>query len=166
MAALRRVFGEVGGADWIETLPRRGYRYLGPMVVTVNAHTVSSTTDLPLALPGKPSGAVLPFTNLSGDPQQEYFADGMVEDFVAGLSRIKWLFVIARQSSLAYKGVAIDLKEVGRQLGVRYLVQGSVRKDGNRVRISASRLHRQGTSSRAYRAAAGSCRSRDRCFAD
>ena len=81
--------------------------------------------------------AVLPFTNLSGDPEQEYFADGMVEDIIAGLSRIKWLFVIARHSSFTYKGVAIDVKRVGRELGVRYLVQGSVRKDGSRVRISA-----------------------------
>ncbi len=80
---------------------------------------------------------MLPFTNLSGDPEQEYFADGMVEDIIAGLSRIKWLFVIARYSSFTYKGVAIDVKQVGRELGVRYLMQGSVRKDGRRVRISA-----------------------------
>ena len=87
--------------------------------------------------------AVLPFTNLSGDPEQEYFADGMVEDIIAGLSRIKWLFVIARHSSFAYKGTAIDVKRVGRELGVRYLVQGSVRKDGGRVRISAQMVEAQ-----------------------
>jgi TolB-like protein len=88
-------------------------------------------------LPDKPSVAVLPFTNLSGDPEQEYFADGMVEDIIAGLSRIKWLFVIARHSSFVYKGNAVEVKRVGRELGVRYLVQGSSRKDGRRVRISA-----------------------------
>jgi TolB-like protein len=88
-------------------------------------------------LPSKPSVAVLPLTNLSGDPEQDYFADGMVEDIIAGLSRIKWLFVIARHSSFAYKGPAVDVKQVARELGVRYLVQGSVRKDGSRVRIAA-----------------------------
>jgi TolB-like protein len=88
-------------------------------------------------LPDKPSVAVLPFTNLSGDLEQEYFADGMVEDIIAGLSRIKWLFVIARHSSFVYKGNAVEVKRVGRELGVRYLVQGSSRKDGRRVRISA-----------------------------
>ncbi len=137
IAALRRVFGEAGGTDWIETLPRRGYRYVGPAVAAARSLAAAPSTDLPLALPSKPSVAVLPFTNLSGDAEQEYFTDGMVEDIIAGLSRIKWLFVIARHSSFAYKGVAIDVKRVGRELGVRYLVQGSVRKDGNRVRISA-----------------------------
>jgi TolB-like protein len=90
-----------------------------------------------LPLPDKPSIAVLPFTNLSGDPEQDYFADGMVEDIITGLSRIKWIFVIARNSSFAYKGTAIDAKQVGRELGVRYLLEGSVRKSGNRVRITA-----------------------------
>ncbi len=90
-----------------------------------------------LALPGKPSVAVLPFSNLSGDPEQEYFTDGMVEDIIAGLSRIKWLFVVARNSSFTYKGMAVDVKRVGRELGVRYLLQGSVRKDDRRVRVSA-----------------------------
>jgi adenylate cyclase len=90
-----------------------------------------------LPLPGKPSIAVLPFTNLSGDPQQDYFADGIVEDVITGLSRIKWVFVIARNSSFAYKGRAIDVKQVGRELGVRYILEGSVRKSSNRVRITA-----------------------------
>ena len=88
-------------------------------------------------MPDKPSVAVLPFSNLSGDPEQEYFTDGMVEDIIAGLSRIKWLFVVARNSSFTYKGMAVDVKRVGRELGVRYLLQGSVRKDGSRVRVSA-----------------------------
>src|SRR6266702_2529754 len=139
IAALRRVFEEVAGAaDWIETLPRRGYRYVGPSVTPGNPPAAEGTqASAPLALPDKPSVAVLPFSNLSGDPEQEYFADGMVEDIVAGLSRIKWLFVVARNSSFAYKDKAVDVKRVGRELGVRYLLQGSVRKDGNRVRISA-----------------------------
>jgi len=90
-----------------------------------------------LPLPDKPSIAVLPFTNLSGDPEQDYFADGVVEDIITGLSRIKWIFVIARNSSFAYRGKAIDVKQVGRELGVRYILEGSVRKAGNRVRITA-----------------------------
>ena len=90
-----------------------------------------------LPLPDKPSIAVLQFTNLSGDPEQDYFADGMVEDIITGLSRIKWIFVIARNSSFAYRGKAMDLKQVGRELGVRYVLEGSVRKSGDRVRITA-----------------------------
>jgi adenylate cyclase len=89
-----------------------------------------------LALPDKPSVAVLPFQNMSGDPEQEYFADGMVEDIITGLSRIKWLFVIARNSTFAYKGRTVDLKQVGRELGVRYVLEGSVRKAGERVRVT------------------------------
>jgi adenylate cyclase len=90
-----------------------------------------------LPLPDKPSLAVLPFQNLSGDPEQEYFADGMVEEIVTGLSRIHWLLVIARNSSFTYKGRSVDVKQVGRELGVRYVLEGSVRKAGNRVRITA-----------------------------
>ena len=89
-----------------------------------------------LPLPDKPSIAVLPFTNMSGDPEQEYFADGMVEDIITALSRIRWLFVIARNSSFTYKGQAIDVKQAGRELGVRYALEGSVRKGGNRIRIT------------------------------
>jgi TolB-like protein len=135
IAALRRVLDEAGGAEWIETLPRRGYRYVGPVVARGDSPSASPPAPPPV-LPDKPSVAVLPFTNLSDDPHQEYFADGMVEDIIAGLSRIKWLFVIARHSSFAYKAIPIDVKQVGRELGVRYLLQGSVRKDGSRVRIS------------------------------
>ena len=90
-----------------------------------------------LPLPDKPSIAVLPFQNMSGDPEQEYFADGMVEEIITALSRIRWLFVIARNSSFTYKGQSIDVKQVGRELGVRYVLEGSVRKGGNRVRITA-----------------------------
>ena len=95
-----------------------------------------ATTRPALALPDKPSVAVLPFQNLSGDPEQEYFADGMVEDIITGLSRIKWLFVIARNSSFAYKGKSPDIRQVGRQLGVRYVLEGSVRRAADRVRIT------------------------------
>ena len=90
-----------------------------------------------LPLPEKPSIAVLPFQNMSGDPEQEYFADGMVDEIITALSRIRWLFVIADNSSFTYKGHAIDVKQVGRELGVRYVLEGLVRKDGRRVRISA-----------------------------
>src|SRR5438128_1230682 len=90
----------------------------------------------PLELPDKPSIAVLPFANMSGDPEQEYFADGMVEEIITALSRIRWLFVIARNSSFTYKGQAVDVKQVGRELGVCYVLEGSVRKGGNRVRIT------------------------------
>ncbi|HEY6984009.1 adenylate/guanylate cyclase domain-containing protein [Reyranella sp.] len=89
-----------------------------------------------LALPDRPSIAVLPFQNMSGDPEQEYFADGMVEDIITGLSRLKWLFVIARNSSFIYKGRAVDVKQVGRELGVRYVLEGSVRKAANRLRVT------------------------------
>ena len=88
-------------------------------------------------LPDRPSIAVLPFANLSGDPEQEYFADGMVEDILTALSRVRWLFVIARQSSFSYKRRAVDVKQIGRELGVRYVTEGSVRKYGNSVRVTA-----------------------------
>jgi TolB-like protein/class 3 adenylate cyclase len=103
-----------------------------PAMVT----NLSSETAQPLPLPDKPSIAVLPFENMSGEPEQEYFADGMVEDIITGLSRSKSLFVIARHSTFTYKGKAVDIKQVGRELGVRYVLEGSVRKAGNRVRIS------------------------------
>ena len=91
---------------------------------------------VPLALPDKPSLAVLPFQNLSADPEQEYFVDGVVEEITTAISRLPWLFVIARNSSFAYKGKSPDLRQVGRELGVRYVLEGSVRKVGNRVRIT------------------------------
>jgi adenylate cyclase len=91
----------------------------------------------PLPLPDRPSIAVLPFQNMSDDPDQEYFADGMVEDIITALSRMHWLLVIARNSSFIYKGRAVDVKQVGRELGVRYVLEGSVRKSGKRIRITA-----------------------------
>jgi TolB-like protein/class 3 adenylate cyclase len=97
---------------------------------------VGAAASPALALPDKPSIAVLPFQNMSGDPEQEYFADGMVEEIITALSRIRWLFVIARNSTFTYKGRAVDVKEVGRELGVRYVLEGAVRKAGTRVRIT------------------------------
>jgi adenylate cyclase len=93
------------------------------------------------ALPDKPSIAVLPFQNMSGDPEQDYFADGIVEEITTALSRLRWLFVIARNSSFTYKGRAVDVKQVGRELGVRYVLEGSVRKAGNRVRITGQLIN-------------------------
>src|SRR5580704_8478810 len=138
IAALRRLFEkEAGGGAWIETLPRRGYRYIGPPVAIDQAHAETTLQESrTLALPDKPSVAVLPFSNLSEDSAQEYFADGMVDDIITGLSRIKWLFVIARNSTFTYKGRAVDVKQVGRELGVRYVLEGSVRKAADRVRIT------------------------------
>jgi TolB-like protein len=101
---------------------------------TAKRPSTPASTALPL--PDKPSIAVLPFDNLSGDPEQEYFADGMVEEIITALSRIRWLFVIARNSTFTYKGRAVDVKEVGRELGVRYVLEGSVRKAGTQVRIT------------------------------
>jgi adenylate cyclase len=104
------------------------------------ASTTLTPPEMPterLALPDKPSIAVLPFQNMSGDAEQDYFADGMVEDIVTGLSRIKWLFVIARNSSAVYNGRAVDVRQAGRELGVRYLLEGGVRKSGRRLRITA-----------------------------
>jgi adenylate cyclase len=105
-------------------------------VYRIDVAGAATAPHLALPLPTKPSIAVLPFQNMSGDPEQDYFTDGMVEDIITGLSRINWLFVIARNSSFAYKGTHIDIKQVGRELGVRYVLEGSVRKAGNRVRIT------------------------------
>jgi TolB-like protein/Tfp pilus assembly protein PilF len=138
-----------GGENWIATLPRRGYRFVGPAVTKSEAPvpatpTVDAATRpvpmMALALPDKPSIAVLPFENMSGDPEQGYFVDGMVEEIITALSRIRWLFVIARNSTFTYKGRAVDVKQVGRELGVLYVLEGSVRKAGNRVRITAQLL--------------------------
>jgi adenylate cyclase len=111
--------------------PVRVYRVRG------DAKRPSAPALTALPLPDKPSIAVLPFANMSGDPDQEYFADGMVEEIITALSRIRWLFVIARNSSFTYKGQAVDIKQVGRELGVRYVLEGSVRNAAGRVRITA-----------------------------
>ena len=117
--------------------PVRAYR-----VLTAARSTFTRPISGP-ALPDKPSIAVLSFANMSGDPEQEYFADGMVEEIITALSRIRWLFVIARNSSFTYKGQAIDVKQVGRELSVRYVLEGSVRKAGGRVRITAQLIDAQ-----------------------
>ncbi len=126
----------------VKTLPRKGFRFVG-QVRESRGRTGAVIDDHPaeppkpaLALPDKPSIAVLPFQNLSADAEQEYFADGVVEDITMALSRFHWLFVIARNSSFTYKGRAVDVKQVGRELGVRYVLEGSVRKAGNRIRIA------------------------------
>lgn len=147
VAALRRVFGEEpGGERWIETLPRRGYRFVGPVGIEergiiapapAGANIAMAADAPPLPLPLQPSIAVLPFQNMSGDPEREYFADGMVEEIITALSRFRSLFVIARNSSFAYKGRSVDIKQVGRELGVRYVLEGSVRRSAERVRITA-----------------------------
>jgi len=130
IAALRRLLdGDRPDGSCIQTVPGRGYRFIG--IVT------RGSVETALALPDNPSIAVFPFVNMSGDPEQEYFADGMVEEIITALSRIRWLFVIARNSSFTYKGQPIDVKQVGRELGVRYVLEGSVRKAGGRLRIAA-----------------------------
>ena len=139
ISALRKTLGE----GWIITVPSRGYRLL---LQSDGGRKSEPSTDLLLgwpALPAKPSIAVLPFTNISGDPEQEYFVDGMVEEIITALSRIRWLFVIAHNSSFAYKGQSLDVKQVGRELGVRYALEGSVRKAGQRVRITGQLIDAQ-----------------------
>ena len=138
----RSAIGDFGEEQrLIKTLPRRGFRFVGQ--VREAQGPASAVTDSPeqqpkpaLTLPDKPSVAVLPFVNLSSDPEQEYFADGVVEDITMALSLFRWLFVIARNSSFTYKGRVVDVKQVGRELGVRYVLEGSVRKAGNRIRIA------------------------------
>ncbi|WP_137933622.1 winged helix-turn-helix domain-containing protein [Mesorhizobium comanense] len=119
----------------VRTILRRGFRFVG--AVREEGHAGAAARPAPCPeLPDRPSIAVLPFANMSGDAEQDYFADGMVEDIITGLARIRWLFVIARNSSFTYKGRAVDVKQVGRELGVRYVLEGSVRKVGGRVRIT------------------------------
>src|SRR5215469_4547662 len=157
ISALRRILGAVqSGQSCIQTVIGRGYRFVAPVTrVELASPPISSSISgnrdgslqvkgghgdsLAAALPnsGKPSIAVLPFANLSGDAEQEYFVDGMVEEIITALSRIRWLSVIARNSTFTYKGQVVDVKQVGRELGVRYALEGSVRKAGGRVRITA-----------------------------
>jgi adenylate cyclase len=125
----------------IKTLPRKGFRFVGS-VLEAQGSAGAPTADIPieppkpaLTLPDEPSIAILPFTNLSSDPDQDYFADGMVDEITTALSRFKSLFVITRNSSFTYKGKVVDIKQVGRELGVRYVLEGSVRKAAGQVRI-------------------------------
>jgi adenylate cyclase len=124
------------GEQLVKNIARPVHVYRIPLQGKAKATTPEVAPPPALALPDKPSIAVLPFQNMSGDPEQEYFADGMVDEIITALSRIRWLFVIARNSSFTYKGQAIDVKQVGRELGVRYILEGSVRKAGSRVRIT------------------------------
>ena len=126
------------GEHNLKNIARRVRVYRVRLLTAEDAPKLTPTETGPaLALPDKPSIAVLPFQNMSGDPDQDYFADGMVEEIITALSRIRWLFVIARNSSFTYKGQSVDVKQVGRELGVRYVLEGSVRKAGGRVRITA-----------------------------
>jgi adenylate cyclase len=136
-AARRAICDDGQEQRWIRTIARKGFRFVGPVrEEQVAARTSIELARPALALPDKPSIAVLPFTNVSGDPEQEYFADGIVEDIITELARFSELFVIARNSAFQYKGKATDVRQVGRELGVRYVLEGSVRKSGNRLRIS------------------------------
>jgi TolB-like protein/Flp pilus assembly protein TadD len=139
--AARRAVGDNGEQQrLIKTLPRKGIRFVGVV-------REEQAREAAMALPDQPSIAVLPFTNMSGDPDQDYFAEGMAEEIITALSRCSWLFVIARNSSFTYKGRVVDVRQIGRELGVRYILEGSVRRAGERLRItgqlvdSASGMH-------------------------
>ena len=148
ISAARRAVGDSGESQrLIRTLPKRGFRFVGAIEgeaavagsskPVVEAELLQDVADAPkLALPDKPSIAVLPFQNLSGDPQQEYFADGLTEDIITGLSRQRWFFVIARNSTFGFKGETVDVRNVAGQLGVRYVLEGSVRKAAGKVRVT------------------------------
>lgn len=137
IAALRKMLGRAPDAtEWIATVPRIGYQFAN--TVTIDEGADKRPPPLGPPEPGlKPSVAVLPFANLSGDPEQEYFADGITEDIINALSRFRWFFVIARNSTFAFKGRSADVKEIARELDVRYVLEGSVRKSARHVRISA-----------------------------
>lgn len=140
--AVRKAIGDTGEQQrLVRTVPRKGYRFVGEIIPCDSPVNVPEAPAIPevattLVLPEKPSITVLPFQNLSGDPEQDYFADGIVEDIITALSRLRWLFVIARNSSFTYKGRAVDARGVGQELGVRYVLEGSVRKCGNKIRIT------------------------------
>ena len=128
--------------DQVEKKLGLGFEYLGEQTVKniarpVRVYRVAIATSAAHFVAEKPSIAVLPFINMSGDPEQEYFSDGITEDIITALSRLHWFFVIARNSTFSYKGKAVDVKQIGRELGVRYILEGSIRKIGNRVRITA-----------------------------
>jgi len=141
--AVRRAIGDSGEQQrLIKTLPQKGIRFVGaaredkaPAGGPADNVPVESSRAA-LILPDKPSVAVLPFTNVGGDPEQDYFADGMTDEIINALSRCSWLFVIARNSSFTYKGRAVDIRQVGRELGVRYVLEGSVRRGGDRLRLT------------------------------
>ena len=142
--AARQAIGDSGERQlFIRTVARRGFRFIGTVqeIRSDGLHRASGEAIVghrPTGeRPDKPSVAVLPFANLSGDPEQEFFADGITEDIITALSKARWLLVIARSSTFTYKGRTVDIKQVSRELGARYVLEGSVRKSGSRVRISA-----------------------------
>jgi len=136
IAALRKQLGPTAdGGDWITTIPRVGYRFVG--LPAQGPTEEAETRSPPIEREHRPSIAVLPFANLSGEKEQEYLADGITEDIIIALTRFRWFFVIARNSSFAYKGKSLDAKQVAQELGVRYLLEGSARKSGQHIRISA-----------------------------
>jgi TolB-like protein/DNA-binding response OmpR family regulator len=135
VSALRKALDGHGGGHSLIVTVLGGYRLANPGSRSV--HLAEDSVPPHLPLPDRPSIAVMPFQNFGGDPDEEYFADGMVEEIITALSRIRWLFVIARNSSFTYKDQAVDVKRIGRELGVRYVLEGSVRKAGGRVRITA-----------------------------
>jgi adenylate cyclase len=133
VTAVRKAIGDSGAAQrLIRTVPRKGLRFVGP----VQERSIEATHS-PLTLPDQPSIAVLPFDNLSGKADEDYFADGLAEDIITAMSRVRWLFVIARNSSFTYKGRAVDVRQVGRELGVRYVLEGSIRVAGRSIRVSS-----------------------------
>lgn len=134
VSALRKAIDdEQNSASYVVTVPGRGYRFVCPAPSSGGR----SASAAAFGLPDKPSIAVLPFSNLSGDREQEYFADGIAEDIITALARARWFFVIARNSSFAFKGKAVEAKQIAQNLGVQYVLEGSVRKSGDRVRITA-----------------------------
>jgi TolB-like protein/Tfp pilus assembly protein PilF len=140
--AARKAIGDNGDAQrLIRTIARKGMRFVGDVQVqqegTADGGAGAEPHAAALTLPDRPAIAVLPFINMSGEPEQEYFSDGISEDIITALSKLRWFFVIARNSSFIYKGKAVHLKQVAEELGVRYVVEGSVRKEGDRVRITA-----------------------------
>ena len=137
IAALRKQLGSTaGGEDWITTIPRVGYRFVG-LPAEEPLERLTEPKASPTECERRPSIAVLPFANLSGEKDQEYLVDGITEDIITALTRFRWFFVIARNSSFAYKGKSIDAKQVAQELGVQYLLEGSVRRSGQQIRISA-----------------------------
>ncbi|MEP6828451.1 MAG: winged helix-turn-helix domain-containing protein [Aestuariivirga sp.] len=137
IASLRKLLGQTPkGEEWIATIPRVGYRFVGLVEQQPAEFAKSDEAGSTKEFVGGPSIAVLPFKNLSDDPAQEYFADGLVEELITDLSRMPNIFVIARNSTSAYKGKSVDIREVAKALGVRYVLEGSVRKFADRVRIT------------------------------
>src|SRR5690606_10783372 len=137
VAALRRLLGPApDGSDWIATVARIGYRFTAPVTVLADAKDDPADAPAP-ARSGKPSIAVLPFENLSGDPAQDYFADGVTEDIITALARFRWFLVVSRNSSFAFRGRPVSAAEIASALGVRYLLEGSVRRSAGSVRIAA-----------------------------